>query len=300
MPLIISFPNIDPVIFAFELFGISFAIRWYALAYVGGFLLAWLWAVRLVKNTGIWPSGRPPLEPSDIEKLMTWMILGVIVGGRAGFVLFYNPVHYLMNPVEIVRIWEGGMSFHGGAIGVVLAGLLFCWRHRLSVSGCADLIACSTPPGLGLGRLANFINAELWGRPTDVPWAVVFPGARAAECPSWWALDVCARHPSQLYEAALEGAVLFAVLAYAALRLGAFKRPGLLTGVFLLGYGLSRFFVEYFREADAQFVTPDNPLGHVVRFGIEYGLTMGQVLSLPMVVAGLALIWFARRVTRHG
>ena len=302
MPFVIHFPEIDPAIVSFELFGLTLAIRWYALAYVAGFVLAWLWAMYLVKRSRIWRAGQPPLEASDIEKLMTWLILGTILGGRLGFVLFYNPAHYLRNPLQVVQIWEGGMSFHGGAIGVGIAGLLFCWRHRLSVPGVADIVACSVPPGLGLGRIANFVNAELWGRPTDVPWAVVFPGHLASECPPWWTLDVCSRHPSQLYEAILEGAILFAVLAFLALRLSWLKRPGQLTGMFLIGYGLARFFIEFFRAPDIQFMTPGNPFGHVLRFGIGSdapGMTMGQTLSFPMILAGLAIIVLARRASRN-
>ncbi|MCY4136797.1 MAG: prolipoprotein diacylglyceryl transferase [Rhodobacteraceae bacterium] len=302
MPLVIHFPEIDPAIVSFELFGLTLAIRWYALAYVVGFGLAWLWAMYLVRNSRIWRAGQPPLMPSHVEKLMTWLILGTILGGRLGFVLFYNPAHYLRNPLQVVQIWEGGMSFHGGAIGVGIAGLLFCWRHRLPVAGVADIVACSVPPGLGLGRVANFVNAELWGRPTDVSWAVVFPGRQASECPPWWAHDVCSRHPSQLYEALLEGAILFAVLAVLALRFSWLKRPGQLTGVFLIGYGLARFFVEFVRASDIQFMTPGNPFGHVLRFGAgsdAAGLTMGQTLSLPMIAAGLAVIVLARRASRN-
>ena len=302
MPFVIRFPEIDPALVSFELFGLTLAIRWYALAYVAGFVLAWVWATFLVRNSRIWHFGQPPLVPPEIDKLMTWLILGTLLGGRLGFVLFYNPVHYFGNPLEIVRIWEGGMSFHGGAVGVGVAGLMFCRHHRLPVPGVADIVACSVPFGLGLGRVANFINAELWGRPTDVPWAVVFPGHRASECPPWWTLDVCARHPSQLYEAILEGAVLFSVLAILALGFSWLKRPGQLTGMFLLGYGLARFFVEFFREADVQFMTPENPLGHVFRFGAGTeapGMTMGQTLSLPMIVAGLIVIVLARRTSRN-
>ena len=211
----------------------------------------------------------------------------MIAGGRLGFVLFYQPEYYLANPLEILMIWQGGMSFHGGFLGVAVAGLAYCIRQNASMLSTTDLLAIATPPGLFLGRIANFINNELWGRPTDVPWAVIFPGEVAQTCPG--ITSICARHPSQLYEGLLEGLLLGFILLYLAWRRGWLRMPGALTGVFLTGYGLARSFVELFRQPDMQFVTSDNPIGHALHFG-DWGLTMGQVLSAPMILVGLALI----------
>ncbi len=291
----IPFPPLSPELFSISLFGMEFALRWYALAYIAGILIAWRLAVAAVKRPALWPAATPPMEPVRVEDLLTWIILGVILGGRLGFALFYEPGYYLSNPLQILKIWQGGMSFHGGMIGVVLAALTYCLRNRLPLMSTADMMALATPPGLLLGRLANFVNAELWGRPTDLPWGVIFPGDRAQACGQAVG-ELCARHPSQLYEALLEGLVLGALLIFLAFRSGALKRPGLLTGVFGIGYGLARFLVEFVRQPDAQFVSPGNPLGlawHVNGFG----LTMGQILSLPMILLGLGLILWARRRT---
>ncbi len=296
----IPFPDIDPVLFSTEIFGITFAIRWYALAYIAGFLLAWRWIVRLMRHEALWPSNNAPMAAKQVEDMLTWMILGTILGGRLGYVLFYRPDMILHDPAAIIRVWEGGMSFHGGFIGVILSALLFCRVNLLPVWSVGDAIAFAAPFGLFLGRLANFINAELWGRPTDVPWAVVFPGEAAQSCPIWWLDTVCARHPSQIYEALLEGVALFAIMAVLAFGYKILKRPGMMIGIFFLGYGTARAIVENFRQGDAQYVSMDNPMGHVLRFGSELdsaGLTMGQVLSLPMVVIGLTLIFFRRNAT---
>jgi phosphatidylglycerol:prolipoprotein diacylglycerol transferase len=229
------------------------------------------------------------MTAAQVEDLLTWVILGVVLGGRLGYVLFYDLPTYLANPLGIFAVWEGGMSFHGGFAGVVLAAWLFFRRHNIPILSGADLLAQATPPGLLLGRLANFVNAELWGRPTDLRWGVIFPGDAAQTCTGIPFGD-CARHPSQLYEAGLEGLLLgFILLVLYWNR--ALKRPGLITGTFLMGYGLSRFAVEFVRQADAQFITPDNPMGYVVHLG-GFGLSMGQLLSLPMIVAGL---WLWRR-----
>jgi len=294
MILALPFPDLSPELFSVEIGGVSFALRWYALAYIAGLLIG-LWLVRLaLSRPALWPANSAPMTAEQAEALLTWVIVGVVAGGRLGFVLFYQPSHYLANPLDILKLWQGGMAFHGGLAGVVIAAALFCRRHQLPALSVADAMALATPPGLLLGRIANFINAELWGRPTTVPWGVVFPGERAQSCPSDW-VGACARHPSQLYEAALEGLLLGAVLLWLAFARQALKVPGRITGVFLLGYGLARVFVELFRQADPQFITPDNPWGHVIRLG-EAGLTMGQVLSLPMVAAGaLVLLWAERR-----
>jgi phosphatidylglycerol:prolipoprotein diacylglycerol transferase len=291
MQLLLSFPDIDPVLFSVSLFGVELAIRWYALAYIAGLVLGWRYVVWLNRRPALW-GGSTPLRPEAAEDLLTWMVLGVILGGRLGFVLFYQPGYYLANPAEILAVWRGGMSFHGGFLGVVVALIAFGWRNGVSPVRVGDAVAAAAPIGIFFGRLANFINAELWGRPTDVPWAVVFPGA-GATCPADWT-GLCARHPSQLYEAGLEGLVLGLVILWAILRLGWLAQPGRIIGLFLAGYGAARMFVERFREADAQFVTPDNPFGLVVRFG-EVGLSMGQLLSLPMLLAGLALMLWSRR-----
>ncbi len=285
----IPFPDIGPNLVSIDVFGFELALRWYALAYIAGLILGF-WMVRsLMRKAHLWRSATPPTVPEKVEDLLTYVILGVIIGGRLGFTLLYQPGYYLSHPIEILYIWQGGMSFHGGFAGVIVAGLLFCRVHGARPLGIGDAMAVVAPIGLFFGRVANFINAELWGRPTDVPWAVLFPGERAQTCPTYWE-GICARHPSQLYEAGLEGLLLFAVMIFG-VRRGWLKVPGRLIGVFFLGYGLARTFVEYFRQADAQYITPDNPFGHVIA-----GLTMGQILSLPMVAIGvILLIWSARR-----
>jgi phosphatidylglycerol:prolipoprotein diacylglycerol transferase len=223
--------------------------------------------------------------------MLTWIILGVLLGGRIGYVLFYQPDIYLQNPLAILAIWEGGMAFHGGLLGVIVAAWIYTGRQNINRLSAADAIALGVPPGLLLGRFANFINAELWGRPTDLPWAVAFPGYAAQDCPN--VIGLCTRHPSQLYEALLEGLVLLCLLLWLVWRRDGYKRPGLVSGTFFAGYGLARFVVEFVRQPDAQFISESNPLGlawHVT----GYGLTMGQLLSLPMIVLGLWLIMRAR------
>lgn len=284
----IPFPEIAPEIFTISLFGMDFSLRWYALAYIVGILLAWRLSLAALKRPSLW-RGTPPMTTAQLEELLTWVILGIILGGRLGFVLFYQPGYYLSHPAEILKVWQGGMSFHGGFLGVVIAAWIFTGKHNIPRFEAADAIALGVPVGLMLGRLANFINAELWGRPTDLPWGVVFPGAAAQDCGSILP-GLCARHPSQLYEAALEGIVLLSLLLWLAFRRGALKAPGRITGTFLAGYGLARYIVEFARQADAQFITPENPMGHVIP-----GFSMGQLLSLPMILIGLALILRSRR-----
>ncbi|WP_299747378.1 prolipoprotein diacylglyceryl transferase [uncultured Tateyamaria sp.] len=288
----LPFPDISPEIFSISLFGMELALRWYALAYIVGIIIGWRLVVMALKAPRLWPNQTPPLSPGQTEDMLTWIILGVLLGGRLGYVLFYQPGSYLDDPLSIIAIWEGGMSFHGGMLGVILAFWLYTRRHRLPLLTTADAVAIGTPPGLLLGRMANFINAELWGRPTELPWGVVFPGQAAQYCPD--IVGACARHPSQLYEAFLEGFVLLVVLLWMAWRRDGFKKPGLLTGVFLAGYGISRFLVEFVRQPDAQFISEGNPLGLAWHIG-GYGLTMGQILSLPMILLGLWLITRARR-----
>ncbi|QPH54908.1 prolipoprotein diacylglyceryl transferase [Pontivivens ytuae] len=295
------FPDIDPVALRlpFEIFGIELALRWYALAYIAGILLGWWLAVRLLKRDRLWGSAGAPMEPKLAEDFLTWIIIGIIAGGRLGFVIFYQPGYYLANPMEIPQVWDGGMAFHGGFLGVVLAITIFCWRHDLRLWSVADMVAMVTPIGIFFGRIANFINGELWGRPTTVPWGVAFPDPRAQTCPDFWT-EACLRHPSQLYEAALEGLVLFAVLCWAVWIGRRLAQPGYIAGLFFIGYGLGRFIVEFFRQGDAQFVSEANPFGQIIRFGESAwaGLSMGQLLSLPMIVVGLALLVWATRRSR--
>ncbi|MBF9032236.1 prolipoprotein diacylglyceryl transferase [Rhodobacterales bacterium HKCCE3408] len=294
MQAALDFPQISP-----ELIRIgSFAIRWYALAYIVGILIGWRLVVALLRRPALWPRATAPMTPDELERLLTWIILGVILGGRLGYVLVYWPDDQPLTLGAALRLWEGGMAFHGGLMGVVVAIVGFCWINRLPTLSVGDAVAIATTPGLLLGRIANFINGELWGRPSDAPWAVIFPGSLAQACPGPVGLVerggeiLCARHPSQLYESALEGLVLGTVLLILATWLGWLKRPGLIFGTFLLGYGIARVVVEMFRQADPQFITPDNPWGYVVHFG-DTGLTQGQVLSLPMVAVGLLLIAIA-------
>jgi phosphatidylglycerol:prolipoprotein diacylglycerol transferase len=293
MNAMIPFPNISPEIFSISVFGFELALRWYALAYIAGILIGWRMVVMSVKTSRLWIKNQPVMTPTQIEDLLTWVILGVIFGGRLGYVLFYQPSYYLQNPSEILYVWQGGMAFHGGLLGVIVAGLVFTTRYKIPKLSAADVLALGVPPGLLLGRIANFINAELWGRPTDLPWGVAFPTQAAQLCPE--VLGVCARHPSQLFEALLEGLILGGVLLWLVWRRDAYKTPGLIAGTFFLGYGIARFAVEFVRQPDAQFVSAGNPLGLALEVG-GYGLTMGQLLSVPMVGLGLYLIRQARHM----
>jgi phosphatidylglycerol:prolipoprotein diacylglycerol transferase len=262
MPLFaIPFPAIDPVAVAIG----PFVIRWYALAYIAGLLIGWRYCLVL--------ADRPPrlIERRDIDDFLVWATLGVVLGGRIGYVLFYQPGYYLQHPIEALYLWHGGMSFHGGALGVTLAIVLFTRARRLPVLAFSDVIAEAIPIGLFFGRIANFINGELFGRETDVPWAMAFPNGGPVP-----------RHPSQLYEAVCEGLLLFLLLLIAEHR-GARRRPGIVTGLFLVGYAVARMSGELFRQPDAQ-------LGFLV-----LGTTMGQLLSIPVLIAGILLIWWARR-----
>jgi phosphatidylglycerol:prolipoprotein diacylglycerol transferase len=247
-----------------------FSIRWYALAYIVGIIAGWLYGRALLRSPRLW-DGQPPMSVVDFDDFVIWVTLGIILGGRLGHVLFYNPAYFAANPLEIVQVWKGGMSFHGGFAGCVLAVILFARRRGISILSLGDVSCAVGPIGIFLGRLANFINGELWGRPSDVPWAMVFPAAGPLP-----------RHPSQLYEAVTEGLLLFILLAVLA-RAGALRRPGLIIGAFALGYGIARSICELFRE-------PDAPLG--LLWG---GLTMGMLLSLPLMLAGIAFIVAALR-----
>lgn len=291
MPFAIPFPPLSPELFSIEIGGFSFALRWYALAYIAGILIGWRIVVRLMARPDLWRE-EPPMIAKQVEDLLTWVIIGIIAGGRLGFVLFYQPAYFLRNPLEVFAVWQGGMSFHGGMLGVVLAILFFCSRENLRILSVADALAVATPTGLFFGRLANFINAELWGRPTSAPWGVIFPGAAAQDCGSNFPLP-CARHPSQLYEAGLEGLLLGMLLLFLVSR-GGLKQPGRIVGAFLAGYGASRFLVELFRQPDAQFVIAGNPIGYAIQLG-PAGLTMGQLLSLPMIAVGIWLFLRAKK-----
>lgn len=288
----ILFPDISPEIFSVTILGTHFALRWYAVAYIVGILIGWRISVAALQRPHLWAGNVPPMTPPQLEALLTWIIVGIIAGGRLGYVVLYQPGHFLRNPWEIPMLWQGGMSFHGGFIGVMLAILLFSRGEKLPLGGVADTIALASPPAILLGRIANFINAELWGRPTSLPWGVAFPGEAAQNCPG--VVDLCFRHPSQLYEAGLEGLLLGLLLIRMAFRWGALRRPWLLAGTFIAVYGVARFVVEFVRQPDAQFVSPGNPLGLALHWN-GWGLTMGQVLTLPMIVAGLLLILWARR-----
>ncbi|MBU2868255.1 prolipoprotein diacylglyceryl transferase [Pacificibacter marinus] len=288
LPAVIQFPDISPVLFSIELGPINFALHWYALAYIFGVLIAWGLAVAALKSARLWPDDTTLMTREQLDDMLSWLVLGVIAGGRLGYVLFYKPSYFLAHPVEIPMIWQGGMAFHGGFLGVVVAAFLYGRAQKLRLLSLADLLAMAAPAGLLLGRMANFVNAELWGRPSDAPWAVVFPGDAAQACAT--ATTLCARHPSQLYEGLLEGLLLGTVLLVLVWRFNALKKPGLIAGIFFAGYGVSRFIVEFFRQADAQFITPDNPMGHVL-----IGLSMGQLLSVPMILIGLGLAIRASR-----
>lgn len=288
----IPFPDISPEIFSISLFGMDLALRWYALAYIVGIVIGWRLVVVAARTPQLWHNDTPAMTPKQIEDLLTWIILGVILGGRLGYVLFYQPGFYLSNPGQILLVWQGGMAFHGGLLGVIIAAWLYTRTHGIPRLQAADAIALGVPPGLLLGRISNFINAELWGRQTNLPWGVIFPGDAAQACAT--ATELCARHPSQLYEALLEGLLLGTVLLWLVWRRSAFKRPGLVSGTFFAGYGLARFLVEFVRQPDAQFISPGNPLGLAWHVG-GWGLTMGQLLSLPMILLGLFLIARARR-----
>jgi phosphatidylglycerol---prolipoprotein diacylglyceryl transferase len=271
---ILTFPHIDPVLISIG----PLAVRWYALAYIVGIIAGWIYARAIIASPKLW-GGPAPLTVADYDDFIVWITLGIILGGRIGYVLFYNFPHFSQHPIEIFQLWNGGMSFHGGVLGSVLATVLFALRRGISILSLGDVTLAVAPIGLFLGRIANFINGELWGRPSDVPWAMIFPSGGPIP-----------RHPSQLYEAALEGLLLLTVLGIL-VRCGALKRPGLICGSFAVGYGVLRIFCEFFREPDAQ-------LGFL--WG---GLTMGMLLSIPLILAGVIGLIFASvrpAIGKHG
>src|SRR6202167_4657705 len=267
MPLLtIAFPVFDPVAIAIG----PIAVRWYALAYIGGIVLGWIYARALIKNERLW-GGPAPITLPQLDDFILWVTVGIILGGRTGYVLFYNLPFFVQHPAEIFELWKGGMSFHGGFLGCVIAVMAFARLNNISILSLGDITTAVGPIGLFLGRIANFINSELWGRAADpdLPWAMIFPNGGPIP-----------RHPSQLYEAALEGVVLFIVLNLL-VRAGALKRPGIVTGAFAFGYGVARVTCEFFRE-------PDPQLGFL--WG---GLTMGMLLCIPLILAGIAVLAFS-------
>ena len=290
----IPFPEgISPDIFTISIGNFKFTLYWYALAYVVGILAWWQIAAIALKKSALWPGNTPPMQVAKLEDLVTYLVLGIIIGGRLGYVIFYKPAYFLTNPVEILFVWQGGMSFHGGLFGVALAGFLFFTRNSVAIRSGADLLALGSPVGLFLGRIANFINDELWGRITDVPWGFIVTSQEASiVCGEL--ISPCVRHPSQLYEAILEGLILFFLMIYLAFKKEVLKTPGFLAGVFFIGYGLARCLVELFRQPDAQFQSQSNPLGFFFQIG-EFGLTMGQILSIPMVIIGFVLCFTSWR-----
>jgi phosphatidylglycerol---prolipoprotein diacylglyceryl transferase len=267
----LPFPQIDPVIVRLG----PLAIHWYGLGYVVGILFAWWYAKRLVATPRLWANDTPPMKGQDLDDFVIWAAVGVVLGGRIGYVLFYDLPRYIANPLDIFAIWQGGMSFHGGMLGTILAMVLFARSRGINPWSMLDTVAAGTPVGLGLVRVANFINSELWGRPTDMPWGIVFPDGGPLP-----------RHPSQLYKAALEGLVLFLVLRFLTHGGLKLKTPRFVGGAFVCGYGLSRIVVEFFREPDAH-------IGYLA----GGWLTMGMVLSLPMVLAGIWAMATARTPT---
>jgi phosphatidylglycerol---prolipoprotein diacylglyceryl transferase len=264
LPSVLPFPAINPVLISIG----PLAIRWYALAYIVGIVAGWFYARAIIASQKLW-GGPAPFSVTEFDDFIIWITLGIILGGRIGYVLFYNLPHFVVHPLQAFELWNGGMSFHGGFLGCVVATVAFALRRDLPMLSLGDVTTAVAPIGLFLGRVANFINGELWGRPTDVPWAMIFPNGGPV-----------ARHPSQLYEAALEGLVLLIMLGVI-VRLGALNRPGLVTGAFAIGYGVARIVCEFFREPDAQ-------LGFL--WG---GLTMGMLLCIPLILAGIGVLVFA-------
>ncbi|WP_245418205.1 prolipoprotein diacylglyceryl transferase [Cohaesibacter haloalkalitolerans] len=265
--LAIPFPMIDPVLLSLG----PVQIHWYAIAYIVGILLAWVYTKRLAGKEALWPGAQSPLTAVQLDDFVFWATIGIILGGRLGYVLFYNLDAYLQHPAQILALWTGGMSFHGGFLGVTVAMILFARARSISLLSMFDLVAMAAPIGLFFGRIANFINSELWGLPTSLPWGVVFPNGGPEP-----------RHPSQLYEAALEGLVLFILLRLLSHTTGALKKPGTIAGTFAILYAVFRTLVELVR-------VPDSQLGY-----FSLGTTMGMWLSVPMILAGLAMIIHAQ------
>ena len=290
--LVIPFPTIDPVLVEIG----PLAIRWYALAYIAGIFLGWWYSKRLVANPRLWGPNGAPMTVRDIDDLVVYAALGIILGGRIGYVFFYDLPRFIAAPTEIVELWHGGMSFHGGFLGVMTASLLYCRAKKLdaaAILNLGDALAAAAPIGLFFGRLANFVNGELWGRPTTLPWGMDFCNKYILKqyngvCPADPDGVPVLRHPSQLYEALGEGVILFAIMWLLIHRFGKLKQPGLIMGVFVAGYGIVRILLENVRNPDAQM--PDF---------LRHWITMGMILSIPMVLIGAFLIWNSRRMARH-
>ncbi|HWW11893.1 MAG TPA: prolipoprotein diacylglyceryl transferase [Brevundimonas sp.] len=277
-----QFPEFNPVWFSIG----PLDIRWYALAYVAGIVLGWWYAARIIKTDRLWTPGKAPITTQQLDDLVLWVTLGIILGGRFGYALFYQPHLYgqlFMGPdnLALFRLWDGGMSFHGGLLGCTLAVVVFALRSKARILSIGDIALAAAPFGLMFGRLANFINGELWGRETTVPWAVRFCNDSIQRMYGFCPAGNEPRHPSQLYEAGLEGVFLFGILAFAIWKVGLLRKPGYVTGLFLLGYGLIRATLETVRQ-------PDAGLDH-----LPLGLTMGMILSVPMMLVGAWLIWRA-------
>ena len=264
----LPFPNIDPVMFSIG----PLAIHWYGLAYVAGILLGWRYTRAIASRDRLWHNNTPAMSATDMDDFLLWAAAGIVLGGRIGYILFYDFAEFADNPFRIFEIWNGGMSFHGGLLGTIIAMIIFAKRRSITVFSLFDVVAAAAPIGLLLGRVANFINAELWGRVSDAPWAVVFPNGGPEP-----------RHPSQLYEAALEGPLLFFVLLLLIFRYRRLARPGYVGGAFLAGYAASRILVEFFRE-------PDEHIGYL----LGDWLTMGMVLSVPMLLVGIITMMAVR------
>ncbi len=251
------FPNINPVVFSIG----PFTVYWYSLAYVLGVLVGWFYAYKIIKKFKV------GVTAANLENFVTWAILGIVIGGRLGYVLLYNPIKYLSNPITIFKTYEGGMSFHGGMIGLIMSSYFFCHKYKINFLLFGDILAIVTPIGLFLGRIANFINGELYGRVTKMPWGMIFPNS-----------DLQIRHPCQLYEAFFEGVILFLILAYTTFKYKTIQIQGLNSAIFLIFYSVFRIIIEMFRE-------PDSHIGFIFN-----NLTMGQILSLPMIMLGIYLI----------
>lgn len=278
---IMPFPEIDPI--AFSLGPLS--IHWYGLAYVAGIMLGWYYARQIAGNNKLWGGDVSPITKVQLDDFIIWVALGIVVGGRIGYILFYDLPSVIESPIRAIQIWNGGMSFHGGLTGTVIAMIIFARRNGIPIWSLFDVVSAVVPIGLFCGRIANFINGELWGRLTDAPWGMVFCNQYIEKTNGYCPGGDFVRHPSQLYEAGLEGVVLLLVLALLIYSFRALKVPGFVTGVFACGYALSRIFVEFFREPDAQ-------LGYLL--GTDW-LTMGMVLSTPMVLLGIWAMLRARR-----
>lgn len=270
---LLPFPNLDPIIFSIG----PIDVRWYGLSYVLGILLGWYYAKFLITKNALWSGDKAPMTQKDIDDFVLWAAIGIVAGGRLGYILFYDFAAVLHNPTRVFEIWNGGMSFHGGLVGTLIAMILFARTRQIRVWNLFDITCAAAPIGLLFGRIANFINGELWGKLTGVPWAFVFPNGGPFP-----------RHPSQLYEAALEGLILFIILTILVLRFKSFKMPGLIAGTFLIGYALARIFVEFFREPDAH-------IGYL----LGGWFTMGMLLSLPLLAVGVAAVLRARIVFQN-